>query len=579
MIHTIDPQQNLLFDSFRDRFSRKAYGVVIKGWQGVFRHVILHLMPVDALAESFNPELGRPTKELYSMAGLIFLMEFNDWTHEEATLAYMFRQDVQYALNLPTEQLSLCERTLERYLDLFRENDMAARVMDDVTDTLTKLLEQDVSKQRLDSTHAFSNMALFGRTRLMGVTIKRFLRQIKRHDTAAYEALPEALRERYAGSEHRLFAQKAKDAQSRALLRQQAAEDMFLLVEHFAHDPKNNGRSTYHALCTVFAQQCEVTQDAVEVKKKTGGAVTQNPSDPDATYDGHKGPGYQAQFSETCSPANEVQLIVAVQPETAVAADVDALPCVLDALKARDRLPNEWLADTAYGSDDNVQACALHHIDLVSPVPGPPPTPTHFTLNDFEIDETTEEVKRCPAGHAPLSCIHDPETGSTRTQMDPTACAACPHTNRCPVRQNKKSSRLDHTAKDRRISQRRRAQDNDAFRERYRKRSGIESTNSGIKRRTGFGRLRVRGQKSVFHAFYLKVAGWNILRASHSKKMQAHVARRIQDIAGLRDPITRYTRVAGLIGRTRRQVAAMVTRVMRASCPSATKNDLATIWA
>ena len=59
----------------------------------------------------------------------------------------------------------------------------------------------------------------------------------------------------------------------------------------------------------IFCEQCEVQEEKVVVKDKTGSTVMQNPSDPDATYDGHKGPGYQAQLSETCSPENETQLI------------------------------------------------------------------------------------------------------------------------------------------------------------------------------------------------------------------------------------------------------------------------------
>ncbi|MCU0913545.1 MAG: transposase [Planctomycetes bacterium] len=45
---------------------------------------------------------------------------------------------------------------------------------------------------------------------------------------------------------------------------------------------------------------------------------------------------------------------------------------------------------------------------------------------------------------------------------------------------------------------RRREQQKEVFRTRYRRRSGIESTNSGLKRRTGLGRLRVRGRARVF---------------------------------------------------------------------------------
>lgn len=65
-------------------------------------------MPAGKLAEHFDPEMGRPTKELYSMAGLLFIMEFRNWTHEEAADAYMFNIDAQYALNLQPERQSLC---------------------------------------------------------------------------------------------------------------------------------------------------------------------------------------------------------------------------------------------------------------------------------------------------------------------------------------------------------------------------------------------------------------------------------------------------------------------------------------
>jgi hypothetical protein len=74
-------------------------------------------------------------------------------------------------------------------------------------------------------------------------------------------------------------------------------------------------------------------------------------------------------------------------------------------------------------------------------------------------------------------------------------------------------------AKPLRISQRRKTQETDEFKIKYRRRSGIESTNSLLKRVTGLGRLRVRGKASVFQSLLLKVAGWNILRAASSKRL------------------------------------------------------------
>jgi hypothetical protein len=70
-----------------------------------------------------------------------------------------------------------------------------------------------------------------------------------------------------------------------------------------------------------------------------------------------------------------------------------------------------------------------------------------------------------------------------------------------------------------RLINRRRHERSEEFQKKYRKRGGIESTNSLLKRVTGLGRLRVRGRKSVFMSIYLKVAGWNVLRAAAVRSM------------------------------------------------------------
>ena len=106
------------------------------------------------------------------------------------------------------------------------------------------------------------------------------------------------------------------------------------------------------------------------VKEKTGNTVRQNPSDPDASYDGHKGPGYQVQIAETCSPDNEVQLITSALPQTAAVPDEEAVAPVLADLKASQLLPQELLGDTHYPSEENVQLAESYGVELVGPVPG-----------------------------------------------------------------------------------------------------------------------------------------------------------------------------------------------------------------
>jgi hypothetical protein len=533
MKHMIDPRQSELFDLFESFLSPLAYKTLISGWQGVFRHVILSLLPVNEIATHFSPDQGRPTKELYSMAGLLLMKEFMDWTEEEAANAYMFNADVQFALNLGRDNISMSVRTLQRYEQIFREDELAGQIMTVVTSKLISELELDVSKQRLDSTHIFSDMATFARTRLMGVAIKRFLVQLKRYDRKSYDSLPEELRNRYKVSQGGLFGDIASDKEKRSTLRQDVAEEMYFLITTFSGIAKVENRTTYKDLVTIFNQQChlvtpkqkvddvsdhetnlknkddtedtvpkppkeseekkeEPTENAcneaeslsdlidansslpsaakefpeveVQVKKKTGGRVVQNPSDPGATYSGHKGAGYQAQIAETCSRANEVQLITYALPESSCESDCGAVEPAMDKLKKENILPDKMFADTHYGSDKNVVACQSHGVELISPASGNPPK-------------------------------EPPENPSE---------------------------------KQKRLGARRKQEQTKEWQEAYNIRAGIEATNSGLKRKSGLDRLRVRGEKSVFNVVLLKIAGWNILRAASSNKMKEKIAQLIE---------------------------------------------------
>jgi hypothetical protein len=532
MRNIVNPKQTQLFDPFSSVLTEGTRRRLMDGWPGVFRHVILELMPVDAVSKQFDPTMGRPTKELYSMAGLLFIKEFMNWTKAETLDAYSFNLNIHYALNLEPVAHDLSMRSLERYINLFEENDIAKIVMADVTCELVKMLEIKIDKQRLDSTHIFSDMASFGRTRMMGVAVKRFLTQLKRHDEKSYNKLGEGVLNRYAPGIGRLFADTSGDDNSRRVLRQQVAEDMYCLVKIFAPRPEHNKRPTYKALERIFYEQCEVRENAIVVKEKTGGNVVQNSSDLDATYDGHKGQGYQVQISETCNPDNEVELITAAIPQTAVETDAGALPKVIEKLEESELLPDKLLADTLYCGDENVQKAQEHGVELIGPLPTSGVVQSRDTdklnIDDFDIDEKTEEVVSCPAGYKPQSSVHSSKSGKTKTVFPQSACEQCEFFGKCPVKKIDVRYILEHTAKQRRCAARRRQENTQAFRQEYRLRAGIESTSSGLKRRTGLGQLRVRGRPAVFNAVYLRIAGWNILRAAACAKMRQIVRARVR---------------------------------------------------
>jgi len=94
MRRIVNPRQTRLFDPYQPALTAANQQWLEENWPGVFRHVILELMPVGALQKHFHPTLGRPTRELYSMAGLLLLKEWMNWTEEQAVNAYRFHTEV-----------------------------------------------------------------------------------------------------------------------------------------------------------------------------------------------------------------------------------------------------------------------------------------------------------------------------------------------------------------------------------------------------------------------------------------------------------------------------------------------------
>ena len=108
-------------------------------------------------------------------------------------------------------------------------------------------------------------------------------------------------------------------------LRQSVAEDLAYLVETFQQHNSPAVHAAYQKMAKVFEQQCEVVANT-SPSASARGEIVCNPSDPEATLDGHKGSGYQVQLSETCAADNEVQLIVSAIPETACQTDSRGFP-------------------------------------------------------------------------------------------------------------------------------------------------------------------------------------------------------------------------------------------------------------
>ena len=538
---------------------------------------MLPLIDEELYRDAFNQETGRPNQSIRLLTGLHILKEWFDLTDEEVLEQLEFSVQWQYALNVTAEQAHLPRRTLHNHRVRTLQSERAMLMFERITQGLKELDGLSMSRQRVDSTHIISNIAVLTRLGLMVETVTKFLRELQQEYPEKLAGLESIFSKRYLEREGYFADVKKKQARRRLPV---VARDLHELVVAFAADKQVQVLDSYGLVVRLFEEQCEVVpadeddgddEDGgesaggpkVRLKegKKISGDSLQSPHDPDATY-GHKGKGYEAQISETCVPENPYQVITHVNVNGAHESDQHATPAVIDGLYESGMAPDELLADTGYGSGENIVDAAVNGVDLQVRVqdpnaparrdtfiePGsfataveqptaesdqpaatadqstaetnqPATTDEPIGIGDFRYNSTFNEVESCPAGHAPLSNeVDDQRRKPYRATFDGCLCSGCPLQGRCPTRQPRGNEHcvLDWRDAKAATATRQREQRGAEFKDRYRLRSGIESTNEELKGGHGANDIRVRGRERVKLVLFFKAMAVNAKRSGRA---------------------------------------------------------------
>ena len=540
---TFSTNQGSLFES-QFQISERKRQRLEKTWSKTFRERCLPLIDESLFRDLYCEDNGAPCKSIRLVVSVLILQAMFDLTYAETQDAVDFDLRWHLALGLdPCDDHDyVSQRTLQYFEAHLLEHELTALVFVDLTDRLQAQLGLKTGQQRLDTTHILSNFAVLSRLRVFCETHRVFLRALQHANADVRALVPVSLRQRYLdedGTHTHYDDARASDSRRRLAV---AARDAYRLREAFRGVPLPAAAAEAYALVErLVAEHCTLVEapsvpapgdgDAdlatvpvvVKEAKTISAQSLQTPHDPDVTYSGHKGQGYEALLVETCDPTNPMQLITHVSLERSCESDADRVLPTLQALDARGLKPERLLGDTLFGSTENVIACARRGVELVAPQPGSAPKETPRGLDflvdarDFQVHLVPTAPSRCPYGIEAIETVvrDDVEAGPVALlQMPTTSCSTCPRRGWCPALTLENGATLVRLPlKELLPYWRCTAEKGVAFREQYNLRAGIEGTNSEMKRGQGLGKLRVRGTPRVFLALVLRALACNVKRS------------------------------------------------------------------
>lgn len=458
---------------------------VSRSWAGPFREKILPLLlkHEDDFAVLFHQDNGRPNKSVALVLGALILKELRDLTDEEAIGSMDFDSRWWYAFDVEASEAHVCQKTLHNFRAGLIEHEKARLIFRMLTDELIPMLGISVSRQRLDSTHILSDIAKLSRLGVFCETLRVFLSALQKQDAALYATIPARILMRHGAGAADYGDARQEDRPRRIAV---AARDTYRLVALFKGNKAVEAMAEYGLIKRLLAERCEIVSAsetpkdddddhgepsvpvrALEAKEVESDSL-QTPHDPQVTYSGHKGQGYEVQLSETCVKDNPVNLITEVQLTPSAHSDARATIPIIESLDQAGHCPQELAADTAYSGAENAAGAARHEVNLLAPCPakGKPKAGETYAVPASRCPKTKDEA--------------GPWLKAQEAQPD--------------------------------------------FHIRYAIRAGIEGTNSEYKRGQGGGRLRVRGGQRVELVVHLKVTALNVKRAMRYWLKQATLA-------------------------------------------------------
>lgn len=497
-------QQPLLLSDVNDLPERTLKH--LKGsWADTFRREVFLRIPEDRFKELYDPDPSRPNVPVNILVGLEVLKDWRGWSDEEMYEHFLFDLQVRYAVgcdnfgegNFDLRTLYYFRRRVSEHA-LKKQENLFQEVFEQITDQQIKKLNLNTQVLRMDSTQILSNIADLSRLELLIEALQRLYRILSKEDQAAFAEVFQPYIKESAG-------QYTYHIRGKEAVWQQIEQVGIVLYDLLGKLAAYQAEAVFQTVQRFFEENFLLIE--TQVKAKTNQEITpgclQSLDDLEATYrvKGSRAyKGYVANLSETCTPANPVQLITSVQVEPNRTSDITLLETVLPKLEQRTDL-QQLVTDGGYVSPHIDQV--LLNMDIQQITTGLTGTlPNHQAgkkaLSDFDMQLDQQGAvtqATCPAGQ-PASIHPSASRKSFILTFETAACQACSfyQAQQCPIQYNERKQHFSLTVpKERAISSQRRRRFERNKEQARALRPAIEATVFQVKHAFRRGKVRVRG--------------------------------------------------------------------------------------
>lgn len=485
----------------------------------------------EMFAPLFASSRGRPAESPGRLALVTALQFAEDLSDRQAADAVRGRIDWKYLLGLELADSGFDYSVLSEFRDRVVTGGMEGQLLGILLERLKERgLIRERGQQRSDSTHVLAAIRELNHLECVGETLRYALNSLAVVvPDWLRDVVPQEWFERYG---ERFDQWRLPDGEAeREALGEVIGRDGHHLLQavYGSHEfPWLREVPAVEILRRVWIQQYYTEGESVRWRKpKTEGLppaarLIVSPYDVDARMTVRKRKewtGYVVHLTETCE--DELPLLITnVETCASTTPDGALTETIHRHLGEKDLLPGEHLVDQGYVEAQGlIDSKTEHGVELIGPVPSNTSWQAQagqgFDQTQFSIDWEAQQVT-CPQGQSSTYWkeTHDRHGNPViNVEFAKQDCQACPQRALC-TRAREKPRRLKLRPRDQYVAlqEARQRQETTEFKQKYKRRAGVEGTVSQGTRGFGLRRSRYRGLPKTHLQHIFTALAMNLMR-------------------------------------------------------------------